>query len=76
LDVLGEEWLGRELDESFLRDILRLTNVDPCGEGGEYHTIVTDGPVFHDQIRLLETQKMARDGYGHLEIKRFETNRK
>jgi diphthine-ammonia ligase len=76
LDVLGEEWLGRELDGFFLRDILKLSNVDPCGEGGEYHTVVTDGPVFRDQIRLLETQKTIRDGYGHLEISGFEKYRK
>jgi diphthine-ammonia ligase len=76
LDVLGEEWLGRDLDVSFLRDILKLPNVDPCGEGGEYHTVVTDGPVFRDQIKLLETQKTIRDGYGHLEIVSFEKYRK
>ncbi len=76
LDVLGEDWLGRELDESFLRDILKMPTVDPCGEGGEYHTVVTDGPVFREQIKLLETQKMSRDGYGHLEIMRFKKIRK
>jgi len=76
LDVLGEEWLGRELDASFLKDILEFPNVDPCGEGGEYHTVVTDGPVFREQIKLSETKKISRDGYGHLEIVRFNKTRK
>ena len=72
LDVLGEEWLGRQLDNQFLSDILKLDKVDPCGEGGEYHTIVTDGPLFKKSIELLETRKMTRNGYGHLEIDDFE----
>lgn len=72
LDVLGESWLGRELDAAFLKDILKLKSVDPCGEGGEYHTVVTDGPVFRESIKLLETTKSSAGGYGHLEIGRFE----
>ena len=72
LDVLGEEWLGRQLDNQFLNDILKLEKVDPCGEGGEYHTVVTDGPLFKKSIELLEIRKMTRNGYGHLEIGNFE----
>ncbi len=74
--VLGEEWLGRELNQQFLTDILKLGNVDPCGEGGEYHTVVTDGPLFKNRINLVETKKMSRNGYGHLEIVRFEVTPK
>jgi diphthine-ammonia ligase len=76
LDALGEDWLGRELDESFLKDILKNPNVDPCGEGGEYHTFVTDGPVFKESLRLLETRKSTNDGYGRLEIIRFGVAKK
>jgi diphthine-ammonia ligase len=76
MDVLGKEWLGRELDESFLKDILKLHNVDPCGEGGEYHTVVTDGPIFKESFKLLETKKTSREGYGHLDIVRFEKQQK
>jgi diphthine-ammonia ligase len=72
LDVLGKDWLGRELNESFLKDISKIPKVDPCGEGGEYHTVVTDGPPFSERIRLLETKKLSRGDYGHLEIVRFE----
>ncbi len=76
LSLLGEDWLGRQLDEKFLSDVLKVPNVDPCGEGGEYHTVVTDGPIFKNSIRLVETQKLSRDGYGHLEIARFEVTPK
>lgn len=74
--VVGEAWLGRELNQQFLTDILKLGNVDPCGEGGEYHTVVTDGPIFKNRINLVETQKSSSNGYGHLEIVRFEVTSK
>ncbi len=76
LSVLGEEWLGRQLDDKFLNDVLKLGNVDPCGEGGEYHTVVTDGPIFRQRIKLLETANSSQGGFGHLEIVRFEVKPK
>jgi len=76
LVVLGKEWLGRELDGKFLSDILKLKNVDPCGEGGEYHTVVTDGPIFKNRIILVETEKTSRGEFGRLEILRFEVKPK
>jgi diphthine-ammonia ligase len=76
LSLLGKEWLGKELDSKFLADILKLKGVDPCGEGGEYHTVVTDGPIFKQSIRLLETEKTSRGEFGRLEINRFEVTPK
>jgi len=73
LDILDSKWIGRELNESFLEDILKLKNVDPCGEGGEYHTIVTDGPNFNNCIKLIETQISVYGGYGHLDIHKFDS---
>ena len=72
LAVLGIDWLGRELNQQFLEDISKLPNVDPCGEGGEYHTIVTDGPNFKNSVSITEAQKSSKGGYGHLDIARFE----
>jgi len=77
LEKLGMEWLGRQLDRKFYDDILKLGNVDACGEGGEYHTVVTDGPTFKKKIEILETQKHKLEGgFGYLEIKRFEVKPK
>jgi diphthine-ammonia ligase len=76
LSALGEEWLGKELDERFLGDILKLKSVDPCGEGGEYHTVVTDGPNFRNRIKLLETKKSSQNGFGRLDVLRFEVEKK
>ncbi len=76
LDVLGIEWLGRQLDGDFLKDILKLKNVDPCGEGGEYHTVVTDGPIFNKAIKLSQTEKTTRGEFGRLEILGYEVKPK
>ena len=74
--VMGVEWLGRRLNEEFFADITKLNGVDPCGEGGEYHTFVTDGPLFSKRIEILESRKVNMDGSGHLEISRFEVKDK
>ncbi|MCZ6865252.1 MAG: ATP-binding protein, partial [Candidatus Dadabacteria bacterium] len=47
-NVLGEEFAGREFDEHFLDDLPKA--IDPCGENGEFHTFVYDGPVFNTPI--------------------------
>jgi uncharacterized protein (TIGR00290 family) len=70
-EVMGVEWLGRKVNKEFLSDLLKVGTIDPCGERGEYHTYVTNGPLFKKRIRILETKKMARDGYGYLGIKRY-----
>jgi uncharacterized protein (TIGR00290 family) len=76
MSLLGEEWLGRQLDEKFLDDILKVPGVDPCGEGGEYHTVVIDGPIFKTGINLTKTKKSSRGGFGRLDIARFEVKPK
>ena len=77
LSKLGVDWLGRELDKKFYDDILELGGVDVCGEGGEYHTVVTDGPTFMKKIEILETEKKKLEGgFGYLEIRRFEVKSK
>jgi diphthine-ammonia ligase len=70
---LSLDWLGRVLDRKFYDDIQKLPGVDPCGEGGEYHTVVTDGPGFTQRIELIETEKKRLDnGFGYLEIKKYQ----
>lgn len=46
--LLGTEYLGREIDEGFLRDL--PSGVDLCGERGEYHSFVFDGPIFQSPV--------------------------
>jgi uncharacterized protein (TIGR00290 family) len=75
-DALGIEWLGREINREFFDDLLKLGTVDPCGERGEFHTFVTDGPLFKKRIEILESEKVKLNGHGRLVIKRFEVKPK
>jgi diphthine-ammonia ligase len=77
LKKLSVAWLGRVLNKKFYDDILKLGNIDPCGEGGEYHTVITDGPLLSKKIEILETAKHKLEGgFGWLEIKKFEVKLK
>ena len=67
---LDESWLGRRLDDAALTELLALRDrygVHPLGEGGEFETIVTDGPHMDRPIELDATPTF--DGTrGHLDI--------
>lgn len=72
-DLLGEMWLGRKVDKQLVEDLRRYApKVDLCGEAGEFHTFVTDGPLFRTPIRILETRPLLRDGRWFLDIVRYE----
>ncbi|MCW4000073.1 MAG: diphthine--ammonia ligase [Candidatus Bathyarchaeota archaeon] len=74
---LSLDWLGRVLDRQFYDDILKLPGVDPCGEGGEYHTVITDGPGFSQKVEVVEAEKKRLDnGFGYLEIKKWKVTPK
>ena len=45
---LNKEFAGRIIDKDFLKDLPK--DVDPCGENGEFHTFVFDGPNFKQAI--------------------------
>lgn len=57
--VLDESFLGRVIDEEFLRDL--PANVDICGENGEYHSFVFDGPIFNEPVEFQVVGKYYRD---------------
>lgn len=59
--VLDASFAGRELDASFFVDL--PPGVDPCGENGEFHTFVFDGPVFKKPITCRVGEKVLRDGF-------------
>jgi len=46
------DWLGRELNEKTLEAFHSINNLDLCGEQGEYHTIVLDGPGYASEIKI------------------------
>ena len=57
--VLGAEWLGCEIDQDFLEKIKTVPHVDPCGEKGEYHTFVYDGPIFRNPVAVHESEQLS-----------------
>jgi uncharacterized protein (TIGR00290 family) len=64
--ILAPSFAGRELDESFFRDL--PAHADPCGENGEFHTFVFDGPIFHSPISVRTGEIVNRDGFVFCDI--------
>lgn len=56
---LDQSFVGRVLDHSFLDELPE--GVDPCGEHGEYHSFVYDGPVFQRPVSLQIGQVVYRN---------------
>jgi len=64
---LSREFAGRELDESFFREL--PAGVDPCGENGEFHTFVYDGPIFSIAIPVERGEVVERDRFYFCDLK-------
>jgi uncharacterized protein (TIGR00290 family) len=71
-DYLDETWLGRRINKEFVKDITNLGNVDLCGEAGEYHTFITNGPIFKKNINILKTSKVKKGKHWFLDILDYE----
>lgn len=70
---LGEEWLGRELDEKAVTELFELRKtlgVNPVGEGGEIETFVLDCPLFRKRVTPVVTKKVWRGFHGYLYIEK------
>lgn len=65
---LNETWVGKEIDAAFVKDL--PTNVDACGENGEYHTFCYEGPIFKKKIDFSVGEKI----YKPLEIKTTDSS--
>ena len=59
--ILAPSFAGRELTESFFNDL--PPQADPCGENGEFHTFVFDGPIFRSPIPVRTGEVVHRDGF-------------
>lgn len=67
-EFMGKEWLGRTIDREFVRDLRSKGNVDLCGEKGEYHTFVYDGPIFKKPIEFVIGKKILKNKHWFLEV--------
>ena len=57
--AIGREFAGREYDRDFIRDL--PAGADPCGENGEFHTFVYDGPIFSRPVQVQRGEKVLRE---------------
>ncbi len=58
---LDKEFAGKEFDEDFLSSLPE--GVDPCGENGEFHSFVYDGPIYESPIKVKRGETVLRDGF-------------
>ena len=58
---LDPSFAGRLFDETLLRDL--PASADPCGEKGEFHTFVFDGPIFRHPMSIAVGEVVTRDGF-------------
>lgn len=72
-DVMGKEFLGRYIDQELVEE-LKKRDICPCGEKGEFHTLVVDGPIFRKPIEIVEAEPVIKEGFWKhwfLDIKKY-----
>jgi uncharacterized protein (TIGR00290 family) len=72
-DVMGKEFLGRYIDQDLVEE-LKYRDICPCGEKGEFHTLVVDGPIFRKAIEIVEAEPVIKEGFWKhwfLDIKKY-----
>ncbi len=78
---LSEEFLGRQIDDCFVKELERM-QIDPAGEGGEYQSLTVSAPIMKKRIvidsydRQLVDGKNGREQFYRMNIKKFHTERK
>jgi diphthamide synthase (EF-2-diphthine--ammonia ligase) len=66
-DKLPERFLGRLIDSPLIRE-LEAEGIDACGEGGEYHSFVFDGPLFRVPVPYLSENIHRFDQYSFIAV--------
>ena len=67
--LLDKDALGRVVDHDFLDYLAKLDRgITPCGEDGEFHTLVVDGPIFCKRLELVKTEKVTHGQHDYLDI--------
>lgn len=61
----SRHYLGKDLNLDLI-DEFKSKNIDICGEQGEYHTVVYDGPIFKQPLRLKHGDIVLKNGYWFL----------
>ncbi len=65
--MMPAHFIGRKFTVE-LMDELDALGIDSCGESGEFHTVVVDGPIFNKRVPVVFSGQHERDGYVFLEV--------
>jgi diphthamide synthase (EF-2-diphthine--ammonia ligase) len=71
---LPAAFAGRSFDDALLAELPE--GVDPCGEGGEFHTCVVGGPMFAQPIPVEAGETVEREGYAFADLRLAATGRR
>ncbi|MDD4955484.1 MAG: diphthine--ammonia ligase [Candidatus Omnitrophica bacterium] len=77
-DLGGKDFIGRVIDEELVREFERR-KICPCGENGEFHSFVVDGPIFRNKIEILEGEPILKEGFWRhwfLDVKKYQVKPK
>jgi len=58
---INDSFVGRVFDKDFIQDL--PSDIDPCGENGEFHSFIYDAPLFASPIPVLVGETVKRDGF-------------
>ncbi|MEK6886645.1 MAG: diphthine--ammonia ligase [Nanoarchaeota archaeon] len=70
-----KKWLGREIDEKARKELEKLHKefkINPAGEGGEFESLVLDGPNFKKKLEIKESETFYKNFNGLFKIKKSE----
>jgi len=68
--LIDQAWLGRRVDRDFI-NYLKAKGVDPCGESGEYHTVVVNGPLFKKRLEITDSHTIRRGDHWFLDTVKY-----
>ncbi|KMQ49638.1 hypothetical protein CHISP_3455 [Chitinispirillum alkaliphilum] len=65
--LMPERFIGRIVDQALIQE-LQSEGVDVCGENGEFHTFVLDGPLFCQPIRIVHKEIISNGNYTFIDF--------
>ena len=68
--LFDKEWIGHRVDKDFVNYLTKM-GIDYCGENGEYHTLVVNGPIFKSRIELTQSQTIQKDSHWLLDTHHY-----
>jgi uncharacterized protein (TIGR00290 family) len=66
-EVMGDSFLGRKINLALIPELEKI-GVDPCGENGEYHTLVLNCPLFKERLEVVFGEKLKHEKYWFIEM--------